>query len=242
MPAIKPFIITIDGPSAAGKGSVAHLLARHFGFLNLDSGALYRAIAWIVLQHHIVPEPSAENQIVALTRQYQFSLLSPIEAGTSQMGVAVNGRNISVQIREPRISEHTPKISAMAGVRAVVVAIQHNLAHDAPYGVVVEGRDTGSVVFPEAQIKIYLTASLEARAERRHAQYIESGKEVAFEEIYSDLAARDLADTERTTAPLTVPHGAIVIDSTNMTLEAVVKRIGAVVQPKLELRVRDGRV
>jgi cytidylate kinase len=229
---MKKLIVTIDGPGAAGKGTIAYLLARRYGLLDIDSGALFRAVTWLAMEHDLPIDEEHQSAIVALAAKQAIELIE-VEGVTLKMGVTVNDRDISQAIRSEALGRVVPKVSVLPEVRAYVERQQHALAASAATGVVIEGRDTGTVVFPQAQVKIFLTASPEERAHRRHAELIERGKQVALEEVYADLVARDLADTERTLSPLTKPTDAVVIDSTNLRIDDVVDKIGSLVEAYL---------
>jgi cytidylate kinase len=229
----KSFIITIDGPAAAGKGTIAYLLSRRYGFMDIDSGAIYRAMALIVRRAGLVAEPTNEVKIVSLLDQHKITLVhSDIISG--RMGVMVDREDVSEVIRTEELTNLVPGVSALAGVRKIVASIERELATGAQKGAVIEGRDTGTTVFPEAQLKIFLTATPEERAQRRHAEFIGRGKTITFEEVYSDLMARDIADIERTLSPLTKAKDAIVIDSTGMMIEEVLEKLSGLIDERIE--------
>jgi cytidylate kinase len=222
-------IITIDGPAAAGKGTIAFLLARRYDLLDIDSGALFRAITWLAMQHKLIVDKEHEHKIATLATQHHIVLVPAERGSVMRMGVTVDGQDISQAIRTEALSNEVPKVSALAAVRAVVLDLQRKMVAVADKGVVIEGRDTGTVVFPAAQVKVFLTASAEERAGRRHAELIEQGRQATFEEVYSDLIARDLADVERTLSPLVKPADALLVDSTGTTIEEVVERLSKVI-------------
>ncbi len=228
--ATSPLIVTIDGPSAAGKGTISYLLSKRFGLMDIDSGALFRAITWLALREKIAIEPDNGQKIALLAKRHKIRLLSQDVESVLKMGVMVDETDVSKVIRTEALSRVVPLVSQMAEVREVVLDLQHKIAAAAPKGVIIEGRDTGTVVFPQAQVKVFLTASAEERAQRRHAEFVSQGKEITFEEVYSDLVARDFADTERTLSPLTKPDGAVVIDSTGKTIEDVVEKISTLIE------------
>lgn len=222
-------IVTIDGPGAAGKGTVAFLLSKRYGLVDIDSGALFRAITWLALKHELPLDAGHGQTIANLARKHHIRLAQAELGGPMRMGVTVDNEDVSKAIRTESLSRAVPAISALPEVREVVSEMQHAMVEESEKGVIIEGRDTGTVIFPQAQIKVFLTASAEERAGRRHAELIERGQQVSFEEIYSDLAARDLADVERTLSPLTKPDDAILIDSTGKTIEWVLDKVGGLI-------------
>jgi cytidylate kinase len=230
---IRPFIVTIDGPSAAGKGTISYLLARRYGFLYIDSGAIFRAITWLAIKQRVPLDTLHAKALASLACSAEIRLVPDLIDASKRMGVVVNQQDVSDQIRTEILTGQVPLISALPDVRAVVVDLQHRFAGAATHGVVIEGRDVGTVVFPEAQLKIFLTASADVRAQRRHAEYVEMGKSLSYEEVYSDLVARDQADIERTHSPLTKPHNAVVIDSTDLDVHEVVERLATLIDQQL---------
>ncbi len=210
-----PKIITIDGPAGAGKSTLARELARHLTWIYLDTGALYRALALAATRRGITPDnqPAAEE----LARSVNLTAL-PKPEGTAIM---VDGEDVTAQLRSPEISRDASTISAWPGVRQALLGLQRALG--AKGEVVAEGRDMGTVVFPEAGLKFYLYASPEARADRRFQELRAKGENVNYPDVFRDLTARDLADQNRAAAPLRIPPDAVTIDSTNLDPDAVLK-------------------
>jgi len=203
-------VVTIDGPAGAGKSTVAREVARRLGFKLVDTGALYRALAWAVAQAGVNPSDGAAlAAVVARTR---------VELADGR--VLVNGRDVTGEIRTPEIGMLTSKITALAPVREKMTPIQRSLA--AAGGVVLEGRDTGTVVCPDAEVKIYLDADLAERARRRNKELAARGVAADYGSVKADMAQRDRQDMEREIAPLRKPAGAITVDSTGVAPEAVV--------------------
>jgi cytidylate kinase len=203
-------VVTIDGPAGAGKSTVAREVARRLGFKLVDTGALYRALAWAVAQAGVDPSDGAAlAQVLARTR---------VELTDGR--VLVDGRDVTGEIRTPEIGMLTSKITALAPVREKMTPIQRSLA--AAGGVVLEGRDTGTVVCPDAEVKIYLDADLAERARRRNKELAARGMTADYGNVKADMAQRDRQDMEREIAPLRKPAGAITVDSTGVTPEAVV--------------------
>ena len=206
-------VVTIDGPAGAGKSTVAREVARRLGFKLVDTGALYRALAWAVARAGVTPsDEAALSALLAKTR---------VELAGDR--VLVNGQEVTGEIRTPEIGMLTSKLTALPSVRAKMTPIQRSLA--AAGGVVLEGRDTGSVVCPDAEVKIYLDADLAERARRRRDELAARGTPEDYGHVKADMAQRDLQDMEREIAPLRKPEGAIVVDSTGVPPERVVQII-----------------
>jgi len=203
-------VIAIDGPAGSGKSTTAKALARRFGLLYIDTGAMYRAITLAALKERA--DLNDEEALVALASAADLEL----KAGKGEIGVYWNGLDVSTAIRAPEVDAAVSLVASHPGVRAIMVAHQQRLGRRG--GVVMEGRDIGSVVFPLATAKIFLHASLEARVERRFRQNRERGHEVGREELTRDLAERDRKDSERGASPLTISPDAHVIDSSGMSL------------------------
>jgi len=206
-------VITIDGPAGAGKSPTAREVARRLGFRLVDTGALYRALGWALMQAGVSPED--EQGVGALLARTTVEL-----AGGS---VLVNGRDITAEIRTPEIALTTSRLTALRAVRDKMTPLQRGIA--AAGGVVLEGRDTGSVVCPDAEVKVYLDADLAERARRRHDELAARGLPADYESVKTEVALRDRQDMERELAPLRKPPGAVTVDSTALSPEAVVLRI-----------------
>ena len=206
-------VITIDGPAGAGKSTAAREVARRLGFRLVDTGALYRALAWALTQAGVSPEDEAGvGALLARTT---------VELGGGR--VLVNGRDVSAEIRTPEIALVTSRLTALRAVRDKMTPLQRSLA--AAGGVVLEGRDTGRVVCPDAEVKIYLEADLAERARRRRDELAAGGLPADYEGVRAEVALRDRQDMERELAPLRKPAGAVTVDSTALSPEAVVQRI-----------------
>lgn len=217
-------IIAIDGPVGVGKSSVAQTTAERLGFLYIDSGAMYRAITLKALRERI--EPSDESKIANLARNTDLRF----ERIAGELRILCDGEDVSEEIRLPEVSRAIAPVADNVEVRKRLVAMQQSMGEQG--GVVMEGRDIGTVVFPNAEIKIYLDAEPEARARRRYDQLIEQGKSVTFEETYRDLLERDRRDRERPVGALRVADGAITVDSTDLTFDEVVQTIVDIAQRK----------
>jgi cytidylate kinase len=210
-------VITIDGPAGAGKSTTARELARRLGFRLVDTGALYRALAWALIQAGVSPED--EQGVGALLARTTVELADSSTGGR----VLVNGRDVTAEIRTPEIALTTSRLTALRAVRDKMTPLQRGLA--AAGGVVLEGRDTGSVVCPDAEVKVYLDADLAERARRRRDELTAGGLPADYETVKAEVALRDRQDTERELAPLRKPPGAVTVDSTALSPEAVVLRI-----------------
>ena len=210
-------IVAIDGPSGAGKSTVARRLARELGYLYMDTGAMYRAVALNVLESKT--DPSDEKELGKILEDIRVKLIEE----DSGLRLLLNGRDVTEEIRTPEMSQLASKISELQVVRERMVAMQRDMASQG--GVVVEGRDIGTVVFPRAEVKIYLDASEPERARRRFQELLARGKQVTLGETLREMNERDRRDQERILSPLRKAEDAIVIDSTSFGVEAVVDRV-----------------
>jgi cytidylate kinase len=208
--------IAIDGPAGAGKTTIAREVARRLGYKYIDTGAMYRAVAWKSLQLGI--PLSDEDAIVRMTGEMSIDFSTADESR-----IFVDGKDVSAAVRTPEVTWLSSPVSAISGVRQHLVAQQRRLAEGG--GVVMEGRDIGSVVLPDADVKVFLTASIEERAKRRHAEVSAGGAEVDLEKLKRDIAERDKRDRTRADSPLIQAPGAVVVDTDGLTIEQVVERI-----------------
>ncbi len=207
------YVVTIDGPAGAGKSSVAKRAARELGIKYLDTGAIYRAIALILAKSEISPD----------NEEFLREALSEVRIELRDNSVLVNDFDVSGEIRTPEVDELASVYSALPVVRSALLGLQQD---QEKYGsIIAEGRDVGSVVFPDAKVKFFLTASPEARAKRRYLERISKGKDANYDEILAAIKHRDDNDSKRKTAPLTVPEGAIYLDTSDMTEDEAVKFI-----------------
>lgn len=206
-------VITIDGPTASGKGTVASRVADALGFAFLDSGALYRLTALSALESgmSLEDELSVANAAKALKVAFDGER------------ILLSGREVQDEIRQERVGNSASKIAALPAVRAALVELQHGFRR-AP-GLVADGRDMGTVIFPDAPLKVFLTASVEARADRRYKQLIDKGFPANMAALLQDLKERDARDTQRAAAPLKPAQGAHLLDTSNMTIEQAVDQV-----------------
>jgi cytidylate kinase len=208
-------VITIDGPSGAGKGTVSRALAKKLGWHFLDSGAIYRSLAVAVTQAAIDPHDVTAVVHVAESMDLQFEANDPPR-------IFLNGQDISREIQTEDCGSTASKIAAHGPVRQALLQKQRDFQREP--GLVADGRDMGTVVFPDAPYKIFLTASAEVRAKRRHKQLKEKGVDVNLDRLTKEIEERDRRDKERAEAPLTVPDGAVLIDSSDLTIDQVIAR------------------
>lgn len=228
----RKIIVAIDGPAGAGKSTIARHLARHFGLLNLETGAMYRAFALKALRSAIPLDDA--KALEALTRETSIHL----EPGDEENRVMLDGEDVSGLIRNPTVTEAASRVSVFPAVRAWMVALQQQVG--ARGGVVMEGRDIGTVVFPRAEVKIFLDAAPEVRGQRRYEQ-IGQGERSSTgampapqpEEILRDLRARDERDRNRKDSPLKPAADAVLLDSTNMSLAQALAAAESIVAEKL---------
>ena len=212
-----PAIIAIDGPAGAGKSTVARKLARRLGYAMVDTGAIYRAVALAAKRIAIAWDDDA-----GLARLLDPPGL-PIAFGENDT-VFLDGEDIIAAIRTPEMSRGASVVSARPVVRERLLDLQRSLGRAAPRGAVLEGRDIGTVVFPDATVKFFLTAADDARARRRHAELAGKGHEVDLSDVLEDQRRRDKDDTERAIAPLKPAPDAVVVDTTGLDLDQVVER------------------
>ncbi|WP_026470580.1 (d)CMP kinase [Alkanindiges illinoisensis] len=214
------FVITIDGPSGSGKGTLAGKLARHYGYHFLDSGALYRLLGLAAHRANLLQEPLNLSALEHLAASLDIQFIVQDNQGTQ---ILLNGQDVTDQIRTEEVGSMASKVAVIPSLREALFKRQRDFAR-AP-GLVADGRDMGTVVFPEAPAKIYLTASVEARAARRVKQLQGMGVDAKIDAILADLQARDKRDMERTVAPLKPAHDALVIDSSDLSIDQVLKTL-----------------
>lgn len=221
----RKLIITIDGPSGAGKSTVSQLLAEKLKYQYIDTGALYRVVALKVKQENLDPED--EDSLSSLCNRLDVSFGQK----NGNLEFFLEGKDVSEEIRTPEMSLLASGVSAKKVVRDALLKIQRKLGDGG--GIVVEGRDMGTVVFPEAEVKFFLNASLNIRGERRFKQYRDKGKVFDLDKIIREIEKRDSDDTRRALSPLKPADDAIEVDSTKMNLEEVVEAMFKIVQQRL---------
>lgn len=210
-------IIAIDGPAGSGKSTIAKMLAKRLGFQYLDTGAMYRAITWKAVQKGLNLED--ENALCQLTEQTTIGF----ERKKEGLSVFVDGIDVTREIRFPSVTNNVHYISNKQGIRERMVKLQQRLA--AGGNTVAEGRDMGTVVFPQAEKKFYLDAAIETRAKRRYAEFTPSNENISYDDVVKDIEIRDRRDTMRANSPLMKGSDAIYIDTTNLGIEEVLNKI-----------------
>lgn len=221
----KKIAIAIDGPAGAGKSSISKVVANELGYLYIDTGAMYRGVTWAVLDSHV--DVNNQKEVEALLPSLNLTL----EPTASACKVYVKGQDVTDLIRQQQINENVSTIASYKGVREYLVERQQAMA--AVGGVILDGRDIGSVVLPKAELKIYLTASVNARAKRRWLEVQGTSNEQPLEEIKKNVESRDEMDKNRDESPLVCVEDAIVVDSSNMTFDETVKHILHLVQERI---------
>ena len=216
-----PDIIAIDGPAAAGKSTVGERVAAKLGYLYFDTGIMYRAITWAALQRGL--DIADEPAITALAQRAHIDVLQPTVSDGRQYTVHVDGQDVTWDLRQPEVEAHVSAVSAYPEVRAALSAQQRRIGLRGH--VVMVGRDIGTVVLPEAPLKVYLDATVEARARRRYRENRARGERVRYAAILSAMRERDRIDSQRKAAPLRAADDAVVIDTTKLVVEQVVELV-----------------
>lgn len=216
--------IAIDGPAGAGKSSVAKTLAKRLGIIYVDTGALYRAVGYYAFTHGI--DKSDNERIISLLPDISIEL----KYSDGVQNVFLNGENLGDKIRQPEISMYASAVSAIPEVRAFLLSTQREIA--ASNSVVMDGRDIGTVILPDAEVKIFMTASPEERARRRFEELKAAGKNVTYEEVYNDMILRDSNDANREIAPAVPAEDAVILDNTGFTVDDSVNAVIEIIRSK----------
>ncbi len=216
-----PDIITIDGPAASGKSTIGNLIANKFGYICLDTGIMYRAVACQALRESL--DISDELLISQLAERISIDILPSSNNDGRQFDVIIDGVDLTWDIRSNEVNQNVSEVSVYPRVRNAMTELQRNIAKKGK--IVMIGRDIGTVVLPQADLKIYLEASAEVRAQRRYVEDLARGKKVCFGDVLESIKHRDEIDTGRTVAPLKPADDAVIVDSDQMTVYEVVERI-----------------
>jgi cytidylate kinase len=219
-------MIAIDGPAAAGKSTVGELLAAQLHYLYFDTGVMYRAVTWAALEHQIPIEDEAA--VSRLAQEVRIDVLQPTRQDGRQYTVCIDGRDVTWDLRRPEVDHGVSPVSAYPGVRAALTAQQRRIGLRGK--VVMVGRDIGTVVLPEAPLKIYLDATVEARAQRRFLENQQRGQKARYADILRAMRRRDQIDSHREAAPLRPATDAVIIDTTDLQVAQVVARVCKLLQ------------
>lgn len=220
---MKKIVVAIDGPAGAGKSTIAKLAAEKLGYAYIDTGAMYRSVAWKFLQTGAAFDDAFISDL-ACTMVIDFKPEAKINR------VFVDGTEVTDDIRTPEVTAIVSRVAAIGAVREAMVEQQRRMGTVG--GVLMDGRDIGTVVFPNAQLKIFLTASVEERARRRYKEMLQKGQQVELAQLAADIAARDKADSERAIGPLRQAEDAILLDTSDMSISQVTEKILALVQER----------
>ena len=218
--------VAIDGPAGAGKSSVAKAVGKQLGLLYVDTGALYRTVGLAALRKGV--DPSSKAEVEALLKEISVEMDF---SETSGQVVLLNGEDVTGLIRTPEVSMTASDISALPIVREYLLGLQRNIAKTK--NVIMDGRDIGTVVLPHAQVKIFLTASPESRAERRYKELVEKGEKTTVKDVLRDVIKRDYNDTNRKAAPLRPAEDSVLVDTTNLDFDGSVEAVAKIIRERI---------
>lgn len=216
------FVVAIDGPAGTGKGTVTKIISKNLGLVNIDTGAMYRCVTLEALRKSI--EPVECDELLEILENIDIQLKQNCET----QEVWLNGENVSNQIRTPEVDKEVAKFAALKCVRDKMTPLQRKMSENG--NIIMEGRDIGTAVFPDADVKIYLDCSVEERANRRYKQNLEKGISCTYNEVLESIKQRHKLETEREINPLRKAEDAILVDSTNLTIEEVVEKIEKIIR------------
>ncbi len=222
---MKKISIAIDGPSGAGKSTIAKIIAKDFGFTYVDTGAIYRAVGLYIFRSGL--NPKSASDVSEVLPEIKIEILH----NNGVQRIFLNGEDVSEEIRKHHISQYASDVSAIPEVREFLLEMQRMFAENG--NVIMDGRDIGTVVLPNARVKIFLTASNEDRARRRYEELVSKGQDVSFEKVLADMKIRDEQDSNRKTAPLFAAPDAIKVDTTGNTLDESVRVIKNIITVRL---------
>lgn len=223
-----PSLIAIDGPAASGKSTVGQLLAKQLGYIFLDTGVMYRAVTWLALKNKI--DIKNEQDVSEIAQTIKIDIHHPRINDGRQFDVLVNGEDITWMIRDSKIDDNISQVSMYPGVRLALTRQQREIGKQGR--IVMVGRDIGTVVLPDADLKIYLEASVEERAQRRYQESITRGEDQSFESILRSMKRRDQIDSRRSLAPLVPANDAIIINTDGKNIKEVLKEILQLIEKK----------
>ncbi len=219
-------IIAIDGPSGAGKSTLGKMLAKQLNLLYLDTGAMYRGVGLAVLQNNVSFEDKA--RVARIAEDAKIELVGEPE----DLQIFLDGRDVSTEIRTNEVGQAASIVSTISEVRRILVEHQRTLGKTSKNGAVLDGRDIGTVVFPNADVKFFLTAKPEARARRRYEEDLEKGRAISFEQTFAEIMMRDECDVSREDSPLAIADDAIVIDTSELNLTEVFEQMLGIINEK----------
>lgn len=227
---MKPIIIAIDGFSSTGKSTIARKLADELRYIYVDTGAMYRAVTYFALKHELIKNGDLDSEaLIEALNDINITFERNDEKGV--VDVVLNGKNIEAQIRSLNVSQNVSQIATLSEVRKKLVEQQKLMGKNK--GVVMDGRDIGTVVFPNAELKIFMTASAEIRAQRRYKELIDRGYELSFEEVLENVTSRDKIDSTREDSPLIKAPDAIEIDNSDLSIEEQLENILALARLRM---------
>ena len=217
-------VIAIDGPAGAGKSTIAKKLAKRFNYRYLDTGAMYRAVTWYLIDNNI--DISNKKKLTEIAKDINISFKTDKKNGSTY--IYINGKNVTNKIRKNKVDKNVSNVAKVSGVRTEMVKIQQEIAEEGE--IVVDGRDIASRVLPDADLKIYLTATVEERARRRHNELLEKDIASDLEKVKKEIKERDYIDKNRKNSPLVKTEDAILIDSTDLSIEEVLDKISSLIK------------
>lgn len=230
-----PATIAIDGPAASGKSTIGYYLARKLNYLYLDTGILYRAVTWATLEHDIAI--TEEQAVIALARKLDIQVLPPDKADGRQATIIVEGKDVTWELRKPEVDKAVSPISAYPEVRRILTAQMRKIGQAGQ--VVMVGRDIGTVVLPNADLKLYVIATAEERAHRRQLERLEQGKKTSYQKMLAEIQRRDKIDSSRESAPLKAAPDAIHFNNTQLSIPEMFAAVEKLVLSEAECGARD---
>ena len=219
------FVVAIDGPAGTGKGTITKIISKRMNLLNIDTGAMYRSVTLACIRNNVAP--NEEKKIEKILDNIDIELKNM----NGEQKIFLNGEDVSKEIRTPEVDEQVAKFAALKSVRDKLTPIQRKIGEN--NNIIMEGRDIGTVVFPNADVKIFLDCSLEERAKRRYLQNLKKGINESYDEVLKAIIERHKLETERKIAPFIKANDAITIDSTNLTIQETVNEVEKIIKSKM---------